>query len=101
MVGEREIARLARRKETLVRKNEAARARLADDFSAAESVGEWLDSGIDRVHRVRPFLIFLAPLAGYILVRRRKSFSELFGAARKAFRFARRFQSASAFLRRV
>lgn len=101
MVGEGELAQLTRRKESLIRENDAARAKLADDFSSAQSVGEWLDSGIGRARQIRPFLIVLAPLAGYALVRRRKGFSELFLAAKAALRFARRFQKAAEFLRRI
>lgn len=101
MVGEGELARLARRKEALVRENETARAKLADDFSAAQSAGKWLDSSIVRVRRIRPLLIFLAPIVGYMLVRKRKSFSDLFQAAKTSLRYARRFQKAAGILRRI
>ena len=101
MAGEGEIARLARRKEALVRENEAARARLARDLSGAQAVGKWVDTGANRVRRFGPFMILLAPLAGYVMVRRRKSFAELLLAAKSALRYARRFQKAASFLRRI
>ena len=101
MVGEGEIVLLARRKEALVRENEAARARLAEDFSGAQTVGDWLDSGVDRVRRFRPFMILLAPLVGYVVVRRRKSLADFLLAAKSGLRYARIARKAAGFLRRI
>ena len=101
MVGEGEIARLAVRKEALVRQNEAARERLAADLSGARAIGKRLDSGFERVRRIRPIMILLAPLAGYVIVRRQGTFSELLLAAKSGLRYARIFQKATGFLRRI
>ena len=101
MAGEREIVRLARRKEALVQENEAARARLFKDLSDAQAVGAWLDSSVDRVRRFRPFMICLAPFVGYVIVRRRKSIAELLLAAKSGLRYARMLQKAAGFLRRI
>lgn len=79
MVSKKQLARLQAQKELLVAQCDLQRSIVNMEWARLRAGFEWLDRGADFVHRARPWLPFLAPVAGFLAVRRWKQVLRLAG----------------------
>lgn len=70
MVSEKELDRLRAQRELLVAQCDVQRGIVRVDCARLRGSFGWLDRGSEWVHRARPWLPLLAPVAGFLVVRR-------------------------------
>jgi hypothetical protein len=89
MFGRRELKALEERRRRLLIESEVNRRMLVAQTRGMREAIEWIDASAGIWRRLRRYGLFLAPLAGYLLVRRKAKPSEMLD---KSLRFARLLQ---------
>lgn len=70
MFENRELAALESRRRDLLVRSEVNRRLMALEWANVRVQGWWIEAGAGLARRARPFLMVLAPLAGFWVVRR-------------------------------
>lgn len=79
MVSKKELARLQTQKELLVAQCDLHRSIFNVECARLRGSFDWLERGSDLIHRAKPWLPFIAPVAGFVIVRRWKQVLRLAG----------------------
>lgn len=81
----RELARLHERKRTLIQESDAQREVLAGELEALRESFSWVEKAGSFLRQARPILLAAAPVAGFLLARRKGGKLSLLRQAFSAF----------------